>query len=98
MKVEIEDRLFEWDDEKNEINIRKHGIDFNDAIGVFFDEFRIERYDEYHSDEEDRWKVIGMVDGVLVVIYTEEISSARIISARKATKQERRDYYGYSES
>ena len=46
MEIEIEDRLFEWDDEKNEINIRKHGINFIDAIEVFFDEFRIERYDK----------------------------------------------------
>ncbi|MBR1421306.1 MAG: BrnT family toxin [Selenomonadaceae bacterium] len=94
MEIEIEDRLFEWDDEKNEINIRKHGINFIDAIEVFFDEFRIERYDKYHSDEEDRWKVIGMVDGVLVVIYTERDDATRIISARPADKSERREYYG----
>ena len=98
MKLEIEGRLFEWDDEKNEINIRKHGIDFIRAAGVFFDEFRYEEYDEDHSDEEDRWKVIGMVNGILVVIYTERGDMTRIISARLAEKYERRIYYGNREN
>ena len=97
MEIELEGRLFEWDDEKEKINIRKHGIEFTRAIGVFFDEFRFEQFDRNHSDtEEERWKIIGMVDGILVVICTERGNSTRIISAREATKNERKDYYyGY---
>ena len=89
MEVELEGRLFEWDDEKERINIRKHGISFFDAMGVFDDEFKIEDYDREHSIEEDRWWIIGLVDDVLFVVYTERGDATRIISARPATKQER---------
>ena len=65
METTINDIVFEWDDEKNRINLRKHKIDFSDAAQVFFDENRIERLDEKHLDEEDRWQVIGMVDEIL---------------------------------
>ena len=55
MKTIFQDRPIEWDDEKNEINVRKHGISFETAAYVFADENRIELYDELHSDEEDRY-------------------------------------------
>lgn len=93
METTINDMVFEWDDEKNQINLRKHGLDFIDAAQVFFDENRIERRDEFHSDGEDRWQVIGMVDDILFVIYTERGEYTRLISARKATAIERRKYY-----
>ena len=80
--------------QKNQINLRKHGIDFSDAAQIFFDENRIERPDEEHSDYEERWQVIGMVDNILFAIYTERDEKIRLISARKANKTERRIYYG----
>ena len=86
---------FIWDDNKNEINKKIHdGIGFEMAVRVFLDEKRIERYDEKHSTpEEDRWNVIGLVDKVLFVVYTERKDDIRIISARKATAEETEEYY-----
>lgn len=94
METTINNMLFEWDEEKNRINKRKHKISFETAANVFFDENRIEQLDEFHSDEEERWQVIGMVDEILFVIYTERDDKTRIISARRADKKERRMYYG----
>ena len=93
-ELELEGLNFEWDDEKYKINIKKHGIYFEDAVRVFFDEFLIDDYDKDHSDYEDRIKIIGKVEKVLVVIYTERVEKFRIISARLANKKERDDYYG----
>lgn len=84
---------FEWDDEKERVNIRKHGISFEAAQYVFLDEWRIEWYDEEHSAEEDRYKVLGKVGAVILVIFTERGKRTRIISARPATAEERRRYY-----
>ena len=96
METTINNIVFEWDEEKNRINKRKHGVDFNDAAKIFGDENRIERFDEFHSDDEDRWQVIGKVEDILFVIYTERIEKIRLISARKANAYERRLYYaGY---
>lgn len=90
----LEGYSFEWDDEKYQANIKKHGIYFEDAARVFFDKNAVYYYDELHSDDEDRIKVIGMVEKILTVIYTERGETNRIISARNATKKEREDYYG----
>ncbi len=86
--------IYEWDEEKNQINKIKHdGISFEMAVRVFLDEKRIEKYDNLHSSEsEDRWNVIGMVNDVLFVVYTERDERTRIISARKATKEEIDEY------
>ena len=86
--------LFEWDSEKARINKLKHRVSFETAVNVFFDENRIEKLDDEHSDDEDRWKVLGKVDSVLLVIYTDRDDRTRIISARRADKDERRIYYG----
>ncbi len=91
---------FEWDDAKEKINIRKHKLDFSTAAHVFIDEYRIEKYDGKHSETEERYKVIGAIDGhltVVVVSYTmrNKESIIRIISARTALKHEREEYYGY---
>lgn len=51
-------------------------------------------FDDFNSDDEDRFKIIGMVEKILVVIYTEREDKNRIISARFANKKEQRDYYG----
>lgn len=64
------------------------------AVRVFLDEDRIEKYDSRHSMEEDRYNVIGMVEELLFVVYTErEKDIVRIISARKATEEECNEYY-----
>ena len=91
---EIEEFKFEWDDEKYKINQKKHDVSFEMAAEVFLDENRIDDFDEFHSDDEDRYKVIGLVEKVLVVIYTERGENIRIISARLANKKEKEEYYG----
>ena len=88
------DLIFEWDSEKARINKRKHKVSFKTAANVFFDDNRIELRDEEHSDDEDRWQVIGKVDDILFVVYTDREDRTRIISARKANKGERMIYYG----
>ena len=93
-EIEIGDLIVEWDDNKAELNWKKHKIYFEDAAYVFLDDDRIEDYDELHSDYEDRWQVIGKVRGILVVIYTERGEKYRIISARYATTEEEDRYYG----
>ena len=97
MRINIDDQLFEWDNEKDKYNKRKHGISFDTATQVFFDENRIENYDDEHSDYEERWKTIGKVKDILFVIYTERNEAIRLISARKATPYERRIYYDNQE-
>jgi len=85
---------FEWDREKAKLNKIKHGVSFKTATAVFDDPNRIEQFDALHSWGEDRWQVIGMVDDVLFVVYTERIDKIRLISAREATEDERSRYYG----
>ena len=98
MKTSIDNRLFEWDDEKAAANFIKHGVTFDTAAKVFGDENRIEEYDMVHSIDEDRWKVIGMVGKILMVAYTERGEYIRLISAREATAKERRNYYARKEN
>ena len=89
---------FEWDEEKNSTNIQKHGISFDNAKMVFFDPKRIEVFDWRRSVTEERWKIIGISGFVpLIVSCTEKNNIIRIISARKANKNEEREYfYGYN--
>lgn len=86
--------VFEWDEEKAAINLKKHGVSFEIAAKVFLDDNRIEIYDEVHSLEEDRYITIGLAGEVLFVVYTERCTNIRLISARVATAKERRLYYG----
>lgn len=88
---------FEWDEQKEKINIQKHHISFNIAKQVFNDMNRIEIYDIQHSLEEDRYNTIGMVEDVLFVVYTERKEKVRLISARLATEKERSLYYDNSD-
>lgn len=84
---------FEWDEEKNTKNKKRHGISFEHAMLVFEDDYCIEEYDCDHSSDEDRYDIIGMVDDVLYVVVTyRENDVVRLISARRATKAERRRY------
>lgn len=94
MRKLINGRPTEWDDEKEKINIKKHGLDFTTAAHVFDDIDRLEYYDEAHSTEEERYIVIGLVYKVLFVVCTDREDATRIISARKATARERSVYYG----
>ena len=87
------DYRFEWDDEKNHINIKKHGISFESARFVFADENHVILYDDIHSVNEERYIAIGMVDKILYVVHTIRNERIRIISARTATEAERRIYY-----
>ena len=98
METTINEMLFEWDDEKNRINKRKHGISFETAEKVFADVNRIEWLDEAHSDTEERYITLGMVDEILFVVYTEREDRTRLISARRADKSERRKYYARDEN
>ena len=91
---ELGDYKFEWDDEKYKINVKKHDVTFEMAAEVFLDDNKIDDFDEFHSDFEDRNIVIGLVEKVLVVIYTERRENIRIISARLANKKEQEEYYG----
>ena len=90
---------FEWDEQKNQSNIEKHGIAFVTATIVFDDPNRIEYYDMEHSSyEEDRYITIGMVGdfvSILTVVYTDRKEVIRIISARRATKEEEKAYYDH---
>jgi len=83
---------FQWDEEKNALNIIKHGVSFKEAESVFDDEKAVVIYDEPHSSNEDRFIIIGidMFYRELTVChcYREEDEVIRIISARKATKNE----------
>ena len=67
MKSEIGGTLVEWDENKNQQNIRKHGISFQTAALVFTDEERIEYFDKLHSQYEKRYVVLGYVQGILYV-------------------------------
>ena len=86
---------YEWDENKNAYNKRKHGISFEAAIDVFDDPYRKEYYDNNHSDSEDRWITIGKANDILYVVFTERNygNTIRLISARRATKEERGRYY-----
>ncbi|MCD7815085.1 MAG: BrnT family toxin [Lachnospiraceae bacterium] len=89
----LEELEFEWDEDKNQKNLEKHGISFETAMLVFNDDYRLEVYDIEHSQTEDRYNTIGLVHDVLFVVYTERKEKLRIISARLATAQERSIYY-----
>ena len=86
--------IVEWDDAKNDLNVKKHKISFETASQVFYDVNRIEFYDSIHSTSEARYITIGVVGKIITVVYTERRKAIRIISARVATSAERRIYYG----
>ncbi len=89
---------FSWDNRKNKSNQKKHAVSFEEAQTVFFDENAIEYFDPDHSDGEDRFIMLGLSSRlrILVVCHCirENDSEIRIISARKATKKERKVYTG----
>jgi len=89
---------FEWDANKSASNIKKHGISFDEAKTVFTDEYARLISDPDNSQDEDRFLLLGTsIDSKLLVVChcIREAESIRIISARKADKQERKIYEGY---
>ena len=89
---------FSWDGRKNKTNQKKHGISFDEAQTVFFDENAVEFFDPDHSKNEDRFIMLGLSYRlrILVVCHClrKDDSEIRIISARKATKKEQKVYLG----
>ena len=89
--------LFEWDTAKNRINITKHGISFEEAKSVFYDENALVINDPDHSINEDRFIILGFSRNARLLVvchcYKESDTIIRIISARKATKTESEKYY-----
>lgn len=90
---------FDWDANKARANLKKHRVSFRLAASVFRDPLALTIFDEEHSDDEERWVMLGRAQNgqTLVVVHTSESISAtelriRIISARKADRQELRDY------
>jgi uncharacterized DUF497 family protein len=86
---------FEWHESKAAANLRDHGVSFELAKTVFRDPFAIERLDDREDYGEERFVIVGMVQGsvVLYVAYTEREGRIRIISARRATQNEQDDYF-----
>ena len=89
---------FEWSPSKKSKNLEKHGISFEEAQSVFYDEYAIQFYDEEHSGHEDRFLMLGLSNQtrVLIVCHCErgDGKTIRIISARKATTKESKYYRG----
>ncbi len=90
------DLKFEWDERKNRENQRKHGVSFEEARSVFYDQQAVEFYDDEHEEMEDRFLLLG-VSGRLRILMVchclrQNGDMIRIISARKATKNEEREY------
>ena len=93
----MNDIRFEWDEIKSRENKRKHRVSFEEAQTVFFDENAIRYFDPDHSQDEDRFIMLGMSFTLRVLVvchcYREDDSIIRIISARKADKREQSDYW-----
>jgi len=89
---------FEWDSAKAASNKKKHGVSFEEARSVFYDEFAVQFFDEDNSVSEDRFLMLGFSDEarLLIVCHCERAAGTiiRIISARKATQNERTYYQG----
>jgi uncharacterized DUF497 family protein len=89
---------FEWDDAKEARNLARHGVDFTLAAQAARDPHRSELFDADHSDEEDRWTIIGMAGSTPVVLHVTVSETAddeviRIVSARKANQWQRALYF-----
>ena len=90
----MNDGEFEWDDDKAAQNYAKHGVSFERGRLVFSDPFGVGEIDDRENYGEDRFTIVGMVEGTLIfVAYTEREDRVRIITARRATRHEQDDYY-----
>lgn len=90
---------FEWDEHKNAINKSKHNVSFEEAKTVFYDEQALVIDDPDHSEQEDRFIILGQSSTAKLLVvchcYRESDTVIRIISARKATKTESTQYYDF---
>ena len=95
--VHMKQLEFQWDPKKNRKNIRKHGVSFEEAKTVFYDEYALQFFDPDHSDDEDRFLLLGISFKLRTIIachcFREEETVVRIISAKKADKGETQDYW-----
>ena len=85
---------FEWDKDKADLNLHKHGVSFHEAATVFADPLSITYLDPDHSLVEERYITVGtsQSEQLLIVAHTDRGDNIRIISARKATRRERKHY------
>jgi len=84
---------FEWDENKARQNLKKHGVSFEEAATVFGDSLSRTISDPLHSEDEDRFVILGQShERLVVVVFTERGENIRIISARRASRRERKDY------
>ena len=95
--VHMDDLRFEWDEKKNKANTKKHGVTFDEARGAFYDIGATQFFDPDHSEDEDRFILLGMSFKLRVIVvchcFRESETIVRIISARKADKSEEQDYW-----
>jgi hypothetical protein len=88
---------FEWDKKKDKTNLKKHGVSFDEARTVFYDEYAIQFFDPEHSENEDRFLLLGTSFKLKALVvchcFREEETVIRIISARKADKDEEQFYW-----
>ena len=93
----MENLQFQWDERKNRSNQKKHGVSFEEASSVFYDEYAIQFYDPDHSEDEDRFIMLGMSIKLRVLVichcFREDDAIVRLISARKVDRQEENDYW-----
>ena len=90
MTVFSADGKFEWDSEKDAINLKKHGFSFSEILEVYDDPYMLTMYDQEHSSpEEDRFFCVGCIRGIVLIAtcHTERNGRIRLISARKAEKK-----------
>ena len=90
MTVISADGKFEWDSEKDAINLKKHGFSFAEILEVYDDPYMLTMYDQEHSSpEEDRYFCVGCIRGIVLIAtcHTERNGRIRLISARKAEKK-----------
>lgn len=85
---------FDWDENKASVNLSKHGVSFDEAITVFDDPLYVDFYDPDHSDDEERYIIIGQSQQrrLLFVSYAERRNGIRLISAREVTRREQAAY------
>jgi len=92
----MDELRFDWDERKNRENQRKHGVSFEEARSVFFDPQAVEFYDDEHGEMEDRFLLLGVSAKLRILMVCHCLREGgnvlRIISARKATRNEQREY------
>ncbi len=97
--VRMDSLIFEWDKKKEKANIKKHGVSFEEARTAFYDEYAIQFFDPDHSDEEDRFILVGASHKLNTLVichcFREKETVVRIIAARKADNDEVDAYWSY---